>query len=73
MCYDKATTPLVEKQYNTGRQFTIPCSRMTLFKKEVEQLMDIGVPKRQLEFDSEWGSQTFIIPKLNQIVVFYQC
>ena len=50
------------KPYN-GRLFPVPHSRMAVFKKEVERLVDIGVLKRQPL--SEWGSTAFVIPKLN--------
>ena len=51
------------KQYN-GRPFRVPHSWLAVFKKKVERQVDIGVQKRQPS--SEWGSQAFIIPKLNQ-------
>ena len=48
--------------YN-GRSFSAPRSCMSVFKKEVERLVDIGMLKQQSL--SEWGSPVFIIPKLN--------
>ena len=39
------------KPYN-GRPFPVPCSRMVVFKREVQQLVTIGVLKKQLS--SEW-------------------
>ena len=39
---------------------------MAIFKKEVDRLVDIGLPKRQPS--SEWWSPALIIPKSNQTV-----
>ena len=58
---------LEAKPYN-GRPFPVPHSRMAVFKKKVERLVDSGVLKRQSS--SEWGSPAFITPKLNQTVRF---
>jgi hypothetical protein len=44
----------------------MPPRQKAAFKKEVDQLCQIGVLKRQPE--SELGSPAFTIPKLNQIV-----
>ena len=51
-----------------GRPFPIPRIHLETLKKEVAQLEEIGVLKRQP--DSEWASPTFIIPKKNKTVWF---
>ena len=51
-----------------GKSYSVPQSKTDVFKREVEQLCQIGVLKIQPE--SEWGSPAFIIPKLNQTVRF---
>ena len=44
-----------------GKSYPVPQSQKAVFKKEVEQLVMIGVLKRQPE--SGWSSPVFIIPK----------
>ena len=46
----------------------MPQSQKAVSKKEVEQLVNIGVLERQPE--SEWGYPAFIIPKVDQTVRF---
>ena len=48
--------------------YAVPQSQKDVFKKEVEQLCQIGDLKRQPE--SEFGSTAFIIPKSNHTVGF---
>ena len=47
------------KSYH-GKSYTMPHSQKAVFKKEVEQLVEIGVLKRQPE--PEWCSPEFISP-----------
>ena len=51
-----------------GRTLPVTHSLMPVLKKDAEQLVDIGVQKRQPE--SEWRYLAFIIPILNQRVCF---
>ena len=51
-----------------GKSYPVPQSQKAVFKRIVEQLCEMGVPKRQSE--SEWGSPAFIIPGLAQTVWF---
>ena len=51
-----------------GRAFPVPHIHLQVLKREVEQLVRLGVLKRQP--DSEWGSSAFIIPKKNGQVRF---
>ena len=51
-----------------GKSYPVPQSQKAVFKKEVEQMCEIGFLKRQPE--SEWGSPASIIPKSDQIVRF---
>ena len=63
----KSNLQLGAKPYHT-KLYPMPQSQKAVFKKEVEQLCQIGVLKRQPE--SEWSSPAFNIPKLNQTVPF---
>ena len=50
------------------KSYSVPQRQKAVFKKEVEQLCEIGVLKRHSE--SEWGSPAFIIPRFDQTVRF---
>ena len=56
-----------EKVYY-GKSYPVPQRQKVVFKKEVEQLCERGVLKRQP--DSELGSSALILPKWDQIVRF---
>ncbi len=49
-----------------GRPFPIPKKHVETLKKEIQRLCDLGVLKWQA--DSEWASQTFIVPKKDNTV-----
>ena len=56
------------KPFHARRAYPIPHIHKVTLKKEVERLCKLGVLKRQPE--SEWASNTFIIPKKNKTVRF---
>ena len=62
----KFNLQLGEKTYHR-RSYPIPHSQLKQFKKEVDRLEEIGVIKK---IESEWGSPTFSIPKLEQTLRF---
>ena len=51
-----------------GKPYPIPRSQRDTLKKEVQRLCDLGVIKWQPE--SEWASQSFILPKKDKTVRF---
>ena len=51
-----------------GKPYPIPRIHRETLKKEVERLCELGVLKWQPE--SEWASQSFIVPKKDQTVRF---
>ena len=57
-----------QKPYHARRAFPIPQVHLKTLKKEVDRLCKLGVLKHQPE--SEWSSNTFIIPKKNKQVRF---
>ena len=56
------------KPFHARRAFPVPKVYYETLRKEVDRLCEIGVLKRQPE--SEWASNTFIIPKKNKQVRF---
>ena len=71
-CTRVSTYTKIELQENAklfhAWAFPIPCIHEDILKKEVEQLIKLGVLKR-LNY-SQWAAPTFVIPKKNGTVRF---
>ena len=51
-----------------GRPFPVPQTHEANLQKEVDQMVELGILKRERK--SEWAFPSFIIPKINQTVQF---